>query len=355
MCGRAMQVKLVTEELRRRGHICEILKINEGRQVKSSEYVDVQSGADYVRKIWRYAWRGFRLNVHVNGMSKKGYLLAIIAAVAGGMVSRPALVTFHGGLSQLYFPRRDNGFYQWAFYALFHTAGAIACDSQPIKDEIVRYGIRPEKIENIATFSPQYVQFDPAKLPDEVEEFLSAHSRVVLSYVSFRPEYGLESLREGIASYRARYPDTGFVWLGFPDKEVPAAEKFVEAWSKEERASLLVLGNLTHDQFLTLLSRSFIFLRTPACDGVAASVLESIALHIPVVASENGRRPEGVVTYRDTDAADMCEKLVAVTARYDEVKAGLALGAIDDNVGAMADWLTGPQGQDSHAEVVAVR
>src|ERR1700727_3652367 len=83
--GGAIQLKLVTEELRRRGHICEVLKINEGRQVTSSEYVDVQSGPDYVRKIWRYAWRGFRLNVHVNGMSKKGYLLAMIAAVAGRM------------------------------------------------------------------------------------------------------------------------------------------------------------------------------------------------------------------------------------------------------------------------------
>lgn len=339
MCGWAMQLKLVTEELRRRGHICEILKINEGRQVKSSEYVDVQSGADYVRKIWRYAWRGFRLNVHVNGMSKKGYVLAMIAAVAGRMVNRPALVTFHGGLSQLYFPRRDNGLYQWAFCALFHTAGAIACDSQPIKDEIVRYGIRPEKIENIATFSPQYAQFDPAKLPDEVEEFLTAHSRVVLSYVSFRPEYGLESLREGIASYRARYPDTGFVWLGFPDKEVPAAEKFVEAWSKEERASLLLLGNLAHDQFLTLLSRSFICLRTPACDGVAASVLESIALGVPVVASENGRRPVGVLTYEDANAADMVAKLSYVTEHYSEVKSALRLESGDDNIGKMAEWV----------------
>src|SRR5438477_6807589 len=41
MCGWAIQLKLVTEELRRRGHVCEVLKINEGRQIKSPEYVDV--------------------------------------------------------------------------------------------------------------------------------------------------------------------------------------------------------------------------------------------------------------------------------------------------------------------------
>ena len=35
MCGWAIQTKLVTEELRRRGHICDVLKINENREVKT--------------------------------------------------------------------------------------------------------------------------------------------------------------------------------------------------------------------------------------------------------------------------------------------------------------------------------
>jgi glycosyltransferase involved in cell wall biosynthesis len=120
---------------------------------------------------------------------------------------------------------------------------------------------------------------------------------------------------------------------------MPAAEEFVHGWPREEREALLLLGNLHHDQFLTLLSRSFICLRTPACDGVAASVLESLALGIPVVASENGRRPAGVVTYQDTNAADMVAKLNYVTEHYLEVKTGLRRETGDDNIAKMADWL----------------
>jgi glycosyltransferase involved in cell wall biosynthesis len=355
MCGWAIQLKLVTEELRARGHICEVLKINEGRQIKSSEYVDVQSGLDYLKKIWFYALRGYRLNVHVNGMSKKGYWLAMIAAVTGRLLLRPALVTFHGGLAQDYFPRHEQGWARWAFQILFTLAGSIACDSGPIKEEIVRYGIHADKVATIATFSPQYLKFSSVSLPAEVKAFFGTHQPVILSYVSFRPEYRLETLREGMKLYRKQSPRAGFIWLGFPEKELPAAQEFIGGWAEDERRSVLLLGNLTHDEFLTLLSRCFIFLRTPACDGVAASVLESIALQVPVVASENGRRPDGVVTYGDTDAADMSEKLVAVTARYDEVKAGLALGAIDDNISAMADWLAGRAAEDSQAEAVAVR
>jgi hypothetical protein len=233
-------------------------------------------------------------------------------------------------------------------------AGRVACDSQPIRDEILKYGIVPEKIQSIATFSPQYLDFTPVPLPEEVENFLRSHSLVFLSYVSFRAEYRLEVLREGMKRFREKQPGTGYVWLGFPDKELPAAQDFVALWPADERDCLLLLGNLNHDQFLTLLSRCTLYLRTPACDGVAASVLESLALRIPVVASENGRRPAGVITYEDTDAADMMDKLVYATENLDRIKASLHVDAGDDNVGRMADWLTGKSTVPATESVVAV-
>jgi len=339
MCGWAIQLKMVTEELRRRGHICDVLKINENRQVKSPNYVDVQNGWDYLTKIWHFARSGYRLNVHVNGMSKKGYALAMAAVLVGRFLNRPALVTFHGGLSQDYFPRHDYSLPHWAFSALFRLAGSIACDSHPIQDEIVKYGIRPEKVQSIPTFSPQYAQFAPVVLSEDIDKFLMQHTPVILSYVSFRAEYRLDVLREVMKLHKTQYPGAGFVWLGFPDKEVPLAKEYVRNWGADEQNSLLLLGNLTHDEFLTLLSRCFLYLRTPACDGVAASVLEAVSLGIPVVASENGRRPKGVVTYRDTDAMDMAEKLRYVVEHFAEVHSGLEVEASTDNVSRMADWL----------------
>jgi glycosyltransferase involved in cell wall biosynthesis len=343
MCGWAIQTKLVSEELRRRGHICEILKINENRQVKDPSYVDVQGGFDYLQKVVRYALRGYQLNVHMNGMSKKGYLLALIAGLAGRLVGQPALVTFHGGLAQDYFPRHDSWRAYRAFQLLFHLAGAIACDSAEIGQAIQGYGLPREKVTAIATFSAQYLNFAQAPLGVEAEDFLLERDPVFFSYVSFRPEYRLQAMRECIALYRQRYPRAGFIWLGFPGKELPAAQEFVQGWEAQERNALLLLGNLTHDQFLTLMTRCAAVLRTPACDGVAASVLEALALGIPVVASENGRRPAGVITYADHDAADMCAKLVYVTQNYSAVKASLPEAVGEDTVAQMADWLAGLQ------------
>ncbi len=237
MCGWAIQTKLVTDELRRRGHVCDVLKINEGRQVKDPSYVDVQGGLDYLFKVVRFAFRGYRLNVHVNGMSKKGYVLALIAVLAGRLVFRPALVTFHGGLSQDYFPRPDSPRLRFAFWLLFALAGGVACDSAEIKQAIVDYGIPAEKVSSIATFSAQYLNFAPAKLPAEIETFLAQRDPVFFCYVSFRAEYRLEVLREGMAKFRKPYPRAGFVWLGFPEKEMPAVRKFVSRWWQARMAA----------------------------------------------------------------------------------------------------------------------
>ena len=68
---------------------------------------------------------------------------------------------------------------------------------------------------------------------------------------------------------------------------------------------ICLLDDLDHDAFLTMLKRSTVYLRTPITDGVASSVLESLALGVPVVGCENGTRPPGVITYPAEDAEAM--------------------------------------------------
>jgi len=344
LCGWAIQTKLVTEALRQRGHICQVLKINENRRVKDPAYIDVQNGWDYLYKVLKYALRGYRMNVHVNGQSKKGYFIALAAVLAGCAVGRPTLVTFHGGLSQAYFPRHDSSLLRWAFRWLFRLAGGVACDSPEIKRAIEEYGIASERVFAIATFSTQYLSFSSARLPDQVDTFLADHNPVFFSYVSFRPEYRLEVLQDCMRRYRQSHPHAGFIWLGFPAREFVLAEQWTAAWPVKERASLLLLGNLDHDAFLTLMTRCFACVRTPACDGVAASVLEALTLGIPVVASENGRRPPAVITYNENDAGDMFAKLLYLAENYADIKARIPPADVSDNIGRMADWLAGEKG-----------
>ena len=339
MCGWAIQTYLLEKELIRRGHTCRVLKINEGRQIKSSQYADVQNGLDYLHKILRYAWQGFRFHSHVNGETWKGYVLALLAALVARLFGQPAVLTFHGGLSQSYFPRPDSWKMRTAFRLLFHLSGRLTCDSLEIKEAIEGYGVRPDKIAAIPCFSAELLDFLKVSLSDEMEEFLRSHHPVYFCYVSFRPEYRLPILRQAMSRYVQEYPKAGFVWLGFPAKEMPGVSGYTGQWTPEERNSLLLLGNLSHDEFLSLLTRCFAYVRTPACDGISASILESLALGIPVIASENGRRPPGVITYPENDADKLYDRLRYVTEHYAEVKKGAKFENLTNNTKQTADWI----------------
>jgi glycosyltransferase involved in cell wall biosynthesis len=340
VCGWAIQTKGLVEEIRRRGNVCQVLNLNENRKKRSSEYIDVQNGFDYLRKLIRFALSGYRFQVHVNGQSRPGYMLALIAAIVGRLAGQPVALSWRGGLQQKYFPRQE-GWTFWAFQLLFRVAGQVSCNNEAVKHAIEQYGIAAERVAVIPGFSKQNLAFQPAPLAREIEAFLESRHPVFFCYVSFRPEYRLPALREAMLQFRRRYPQAGFIWLGFPSKELPAANEFVADWPAPERQSLLLLGNVTHDEFLTLLSRCFAYIRTPACDGVAASVLESLALGIPVIASENGHRPANVATYREGDAADLCAKLIGLTEGYNQFKKSAQLQAAEDNIARTVDWLLG--------------
>jgi glycosyltransferase involved in cell wall biosynthesis len=339
MCGWAIQTYLLEKELIRRDHTCRVLKINEGRQIKSSEYTDVQNGFDYFYKILRYAGQGFRFHSHVNGETWKGYLLALLAALVARLFRQPAVLTFHGGLPQSYFPRQDSWKMRTAFRLLFHLSGRLTCDSLEIKKAIEGYGVKPEKIAAIPCFSAELLDFVKVPLAPEMEEFLHSHHPVYFCYVSFRPEYRLPVLRQAMSRYVQEYAKAGFVWLGFPAKEMPGVSGYISQWTRQERNSLLLLGNLPHDEFLSLLTRCFAYVRTPACDGISASILESLALGIPVIASENGRRPLGVITYPENDADQLYDRLRYVAENYAEVKKGAKFENLTNNTKQTADWI----------------
>jgi glycosyltransferase involved in cell wall biosynthesis len=355
-CGWAVQTKLLVEEIRMRGHICVVLNINENRKKKSSEYVGVQNAFDYVQKLIRFALKGYRFQVHVNGQSKPGYMLALVASLIGRVAGMPVALSWRGGLQQRFFPRMDAWFPRWAFRLLFRLAERISCNSSAVKEAIVLHGVDPSKVATIPGFSSRHLIFTEKPLSGCIEGFLSCHRPVFFCYVSFRREYDLPTLREAMRQFRERYPHAGFVWLGFPAKELPLASTYADGWPAHERDCLLLLGNLPHDEFLTLLRRSSAYVRTPVCDGVCASILESLALGIPVVASENGHRPAGVITYREGDAGDLCAKLVAITTCPAVLECELE--EAEDNIAKTADWLladVGRQHQETERDLVHVQ
>src|SRR5215472_10860926 len=104
VCSWSMSLVGLRKELEARGWECRVMNLNENRRVPSPEYIDVQSGWDYLLKVSRSVWEGCSVHTRVNAESKKLYLLALAALLLARLGRRPALLTYGGGHQQTYFP-----------------------------------------------------------------------------------------------------------------------------------------------------------------------------------------------------------------------------------------------------------
>jgi glycosyltransferase involved in cell wall biosynthesis len=340
--GWGIRVEFVKKRLERDGHDCVVLNTGTSRRIPSPEYETVLGGGDFLRKVWRYSRRGYVVHAHANGDSPTGVLLALAAQVVNLAAGRRPFLTFHAGTIQRHFPRARARWFAPVLWLLFALPRRIICNSEAVKACIASYGISAEKIVPIPAFSRQYLQFARTALPLQVEAFLERQPVVVFSYVRMRALFYPLVLVEGMAEVMRRVPDAGLLLcggLGHADPGIwPAVQGAIERHGIGDRVCFV--DDLDHDAFLTALERSTVYLRTPITDGVASSVLESLALGVPVVACDNGTRPPGVVTYPAEDARALSGAVCHVLERRGEVLAEMPAVEIPDTVAHEVALLT---------------
>ncbi|HTV03297.1 MAG TPA: glycosyltransferase family 4 protein [Luteitalea sp.] len=327
--GWGVRVEHVRRRLERDGHTCDVLNMGANRRIKSPDYVDVQGGSDYARKVWRFVRQGYLVHAHLNGDSPKGLvltLLALLLQLAGG---RRAVITFHAGPLQKYFPQERSWLFAPSYWLVFALSSHIVCNSDVVKQRIMGYGVRAEKISAIPAFSRQYLEFERVALTDTLERFFADRDPVICSYVFFRTEFFIPAMIDAVQRLVRQFPNLGLVIMGSDKDSAPTVEQIARLGLQ---AHVLLAGDQPHDQFLTIMTRSRLYVRTPPKDGVCSSVLEALALGVPVVGSANGTRPPGVVTFTPNDADDLAMKVAHVLTHEADVRAGLVRPDIRDTV-----------------------
>ena len=332
--GWGIRVEFLKKRLERDGHRCVVLNIGTSRRIPSTEYETVLGGGDFVRKVWRYSRAGYVVHAHANGDAIKGLALAILAELLNLACGRRCYLTFHAGAIQRYFPRHKAWHLAPAFWLLFAIPKKIICNSDAVKAHIQRYGVRADRIEAIPAFSKEYLEYTPSELPGALETFLDRFPESIFTYVRIRPLFFPLTLVDGIALLAARRPGVGLVLCGVSGHmEAELWQQVQDRIAHHDLADrICVLEDLDHDAFLTAMRRCSLYLRTPITDGVASSVLEALALGVPVVACENGTRPQGVLTYPAEDAPAMAAAVEHVLTNREAVLAGMAAVAVRDTL-----------------------
>jgi len=327
--GWGMRVYFIKQEMEKNGDICEVLNIGKGRFLTGRDFVPVLGGLDYVKKVFRYRIKGYKIHMHLNGDSPKGFVLTILAEIISMLTFRRPIITFHAGPVQLYFPKFKAPLLTPMYKFIFHSAKYIICNNEEVKKNIMSYGIKGKKIFPIPSFSPQYLEFEPKELDSKIGKVFREKYPVIVNYVYFRPEFFIEGMIKCFRQFKQKYPNAYLIIIGHEE----GSEEIKELIKNLGLEDLVYfVGDVDHDTFLTLLKKATLYLRTPVKDGVCSSVLEALALEIPVVASENGSRPEGVITYENGNIEDMVEKLSFVVENDAEIRGNLKRPDIEDTV-----------------------
>ena len=332
--GWGVRVEFLKKRLEAEDHVCTVLNIGRSRTIPSPEYETVMGGLDYLVKVWRFSRRGFVVHMHVNGEAEVGFILALAAEVINLVWGKRCFLTFHAGIDQEYFPRPKSPWLLPMYWVLFSIPRRIICNSNAVKEKIVEYGVPPEKIVPIPAFSTQYIDRVSTPLPPAVADFFARFPKVVLTYIRIRPGFYLDTMIDGFATVAAADPEAGLAVIGLSgdvnEDLLAAFHERIAGHGLGDRICLI--DDLTHDEFLEAVSRSALCLRTPTTDGVSSSVLESLALGVPVVGSENGSRPAGVITYAATDASDMAAKTLHVLRSREAVVAAMPRPELRDTL-----------------------
>jgi glycogen(starch) synthase len=232
--------------------------------------------------------------------------------------------TFHSGG----FPSSDEGkrarWFSLRGFALRRLDAVIGVNKE-LMETFARYGVRQERLHLVAPFAPDLdvAAIRSEQLPENIAAFADAHSPFLATVAGLEPEYGIDVQIAAFSAIRAEFPNVGLAILGSGSQR-----ETVEALIARHpnRAHILLAGNVPRPKTLAVIARTDLLLRTTHYDGDAMSVREALAIGTPVLATDNGMRPEGVrlVSMLSPDAL-----AAAVTAAVRDVIDGQLSSAPD--------------------------
>jgi len=324
----SLRIELVAQAWEAHGHHCVLMNIGPSRKLDNPRYLNVRGTVDFILKVVQAAARGHILHTHTNAKGVKGTLMALCAQSISALFGRRCVLTFHAGVKQEYFPRTGKFWFDMLLWLTFKTPRAIICNSPNVKARIVQdYGVSERLVYPIPAFCAAYMKTELGALSTNVADFAERHEPLLVSYVFFfHPEFTVDLMIKTVHQLREAFPSLGLIIMG--SKQY--AENYVPLINELHLTEHIFLtGNLPRPEFLAVLARGALYLRTPMGDGVAASVLEALSLGTPVVASDNGTRPPSCIRYKGGDLEDMVNRVRYVLNHREQVVAQIVKP--DDN------------------------
>lgn len=275
----------IRDYVREQGHSCAVINITRHRKDESDEVY-------YPKSAPALLWELFRKRYDIVHLHIGGRIPLRVAALAAAATSVPwakSILTLHSGG----FPSSEEGrrLHTRSLLAyVFRRFNAIIGVNQEMMEMFWRLGVPKERTRLILPHSVARNKI-AASLPEPLASFFHRYQNVLVAICGLEPEYDIPRQIEALGSVLNTFPDAGLAILGSGSQEAAIRRQIAEA---PYRDHILGCGDVPHDVTLRALIESKAMLRTTLYDGDAISVREALYLGTPVIATNNGMRPDGV-------------------------------------------------------------
>jgi len=265
---------------------CAVINITRHRKADADDVYYPKTSLELLRLLFRLDYD--IIHLHLGGMLTKRLLgLSLVCCL---MPRSKAVLTFHSGgypsspQGRKAHPASLTGF-------VFRRFDRLIAVNPAIVEFFQKLGVPADRRRLIYphSFSDDGGGSEP--LPQNLASFFESHSPVLISVGLLEPEYDLPLQIAVLDRAREKFPNAGLVMIGSGSLE---GELRAQIAARPYSSHLMLSGDVPHKATLEAVSRSDVMLRTTLYDGDAVSVREALYLGTPVIASDNGMRPQGV-------------------------------------------------------------
>ena len=291
--------------LRASGHECLAINLTRHRSENRDGVYYPNGAAELMRLLARIP--ADILHLHFGGDLTRRLLG--LAAFCTALPGRRCVMTFHSGgypgspAGQTAAPGTLRGF------VLRRFDGLIAVNAE-IAAMFGKFGVPARRIRTILPFAVSPPDRS-LPLPDRLAAFFAAHRPVLLTVGLLEPEYDLALQIDVLGQVREQHPEAGLIIAGSGSLEASLrAHIAAQPW----RDHVLLYGDMPHAVTMRATLECDALLRTTLYDGDSVSVREALYIGTPVIASDNGMRPEGVRLIPAQNAGRLRDAICAVLA-----------------------------------------
>lgn len=297
----------IRDELLKNGHVCSIIATAKSTRITPEPNVYHPGTPQNLIKLLAKLDYDV-LHLHVGGeITKRVMGLIFVCAFFGRGKS---VLTIHSGgypLSKEGKAARDNSFRGFVFrqYERVITVNPL------IAEVFEKYGIEKNKIRVIYPFFLQRPDKN-TEIPQRLKDFAERHKPFLLTVGLLEDTYDLFLQIDAIERVLGEFPKAGLMIVGSGSLEKQLEEAIL---SKSYSENVLLAGDVEHKITLHLIDLCDILLRTTLFDGDAISVREALFLGTPVIATDNGMRPEGVHLMPKRDMNALVELIASLSEK----------------------------------------